>query len=145
MSVLDNWWSMYEDNEPWRYNNRQVCYHGQSSRCLDVWSHWRQQRYIYHDGSELHAVRGLEERYVVHRKVVWRSYHVWLLTELRYNIGWKPRRSIMFASWDGEEYGIIGSIEWLDVWNSVYSCFLVSECMTSSYFVSLAVGRRFEF
>ncbi|KAF6039742.1 NAALAD2 [Bugula neritina] len=28
--------------------------------------------------------------------------------------GWKPRRTIIFCSWDGEEYGIIGSIEWLD-------------------------------
>ncbi|XP_067928458.1 putative N-acetylated-alpha-linked acidic dipeptidase isoform X2 [Watersipora subatra] len=28
--------------------------------------------------------------------------------------GWRPRRTIIFASWDGEEYGIIGSIEWLD-------------------------------
>lgn len=30
-------------------------------------------------------------------------------------LGWRPRRSIIFCSWDGEEYGIIGSIEWLEV------------------------------
>ena len=30
-------------------------------------------------------------------------------------LGWRPRRTIIFCSWDGEEYGIIGSIEWLDV------------------------------
>lgn len=26
--------------------------------------------------------------------------------------GWKPRRSILIASWDAEEYGLIGSTEW---------------------------------
>lgn len=26
--------------------------------------------------------------------------------------GWKPRRTIIFASWDGEEYGLIGSVEY---------------------------------
>ncbi|KAL8947085.1 MAG: hypothetical protein Q9222_006592 [Ikaeria aurantiellina] len=28
--------------------------------------------------------------------------------------GWKPRRTIVFASWDGEEYGLIGSTEWVE-------------------------------
>lgn len=28
--------------------------------------------------------------------------------------GWKPLRSIYFASWDGEEYGLIGSTEWVE-------------------------------
>ncbi len=27
-------------------------------------------------------------------------------------LGWKPLRSIIFASWDGEEYGLLGSTEW---------------------------------
>ena len=26
--------------------------------------------------------------------------------------GWKPRRSILLASWDAEEYGLLGSTEW---------------------------------
>ncbi|KAM6496046.1 Zn-dependent exopeptidase [Amanita muscaria] len=26
--------------------------------------------------------------------------------------GWKPLRTVVFASWDGEEYGLIGSTEW---------------------------------
>jgi N-acetylated-alpha-linked acidic dipeptidase len=26
--------------------------------------------------------------------------------------GWRPKRTIVFASWDGEEYGLIGSTEW---------------------------------
>lgn len=26
--------------------------------------------------------------------------------------GWKPQRTIVFASWDGEEYGLLGSTEW---------------------------------
>ena len=28
--------------------------------------------------------------------------------------GWKPRRTIVFASWDGEEQGLIGSTEWVE-------------------------------
>ncbi|CAL1549053.1 unnamed protein product, partial [Lymnaea stagnalis] len=27
---------------------------------------------------------------------------------------WKPRRSIMFCSWGAEEYGLIGSTEWVE-------------------------------
>ena len=28
--------------------------------------------------------------------------------------GWKPRRSILFLSWDGEEQGLLGSTEWVE-------------------------------
>jgi len=28
--------------------------------------------------------------------------------------GWQPRRTIMFALWDGEEYGLLGSTEWVE-------------------------------
>lgn len=28
--------------------------------------------------------------------------------------GWKPTRTIVFASWDGEEYGLVGSTEWVE-------------------------------
>jgi len=28
--------------------------------------------------------------------------------------GWKPRRSLVYASWDAEEYGLVGSTEWAD-------------------------------
>ncbi|CAO3653849.1 unnamed protein product [Cunninghamella echinulata] len=28
--------------------------------------------------------------------------------------GWKPRRTIIFASWDAEEYGLVGSTEWVE-------------------------------
>ena len=28
--------------------------------------------------------------------------------------GWKPRRTIVFASWDAEEWGLIGSTEWAE-------------------------------
>ncbi|KAK3394368.1 hypothetical protein B0H63DRAFT_460740 [Podospora didyma] len=30
------------------------------------------------------------------------------------SIGWKPLRTIVFASWDGEEYGLVGSTEWVE-------------------------------
>lgn len=29
-------------------------------------------------------------------------------------MGWKPMRTIVFCSWDGEEYGLIGSTEWVE-------------------------------
>jgi N-acetylated-alpha-linked acidic dipeptidase len=28
--------------------------------------------------------------------------------------GWQPRRSLVFASWDAEEYGLVGSTEWVE-------------------------------
>ena len=28
--------------------------------------------------------------------------------------GWQPRRTIVLASWDGEEYGLVGSTEWFE-------------------------------
>lgn len=28
--------------------------------------------------------------------------------------GWRPRRTIMLGSWDGEEYGLLGSTEWAE-------------------------------
>ncbi len=29
-------------------------------------------------------------------------------------LGWRPIRTIVFASWDGEEYGLLGSTEWVE-------------------------------
>src|SRR5258707_13062816 len=28
--------------------------------------------------------------------------------------GWKPQRTLVFGSWDGEEEGLIGSTEWAE-------------------------------
>src|SRR6202011_2733880 len=28
--------------------------------------------------------------------------------------GWRPKRTVIFASWDAEEYGLIGSTEWVE-------------------------------
>ena len=28
--------------------------------------------------------------------------------------GWKPHRTLVFASWDAEEYGLVGSTEWVE-------------------------------
>ena len=28
--------------------------------------------------------------------------------------GWKPQRNIVLCSWDGEEYGLVGSTEWVE-------------------------------
>ena len=28
---------------------------------------------------------------------------------------WKPKRSVMFMSWGGEEHSYVGSVEWIEV------------------------------
>lgn len=28
---------------------------------------------------------------------------------------WRPRRTIVFASWGAEEHGLLGSVEWVEV------------------------------
>lgn len=28
--------------------------------------------------------------------------------------GWQPKRNIVLASWDAEEWGLIGSVEWVE-------------------------------
>ena len=30
------------------------------------------------------------------------------------NINWRPKRTIIFLSWDAEEYGLVGSTEWVE-------------------------------
>jgi N-acetylated-alpha-linked acidic dipeptidase len=43
--------------------------------------------------------------------------------------GWKPLRTIVLASWDAEEYGLIGSTEWTEDfgdWLKVNSMFFSS-------------------
>ncbi len=37
---------------------------------------------------------------------------------------WTPRRSIVFMSWSAEEYGTIGSAEWVEVKIKLTSLFL---------------------
>ena len=32
------------------------------------------------------------------------------------SVGWRPRRTIVFASWDAEEFGLLGSTEWAEVY-----------------------------
>jgi len=34
--------------------------------------------------------------------------------ELKKKMDWRPRRSLVFASWSGEEYGLIGSFEFVE-------------------------------
>ena len=35
-----------------------------------------------------------------------------------YRAGWQPNRSLVFASWDGEEWGLVGSTEWVEQFQS---------------------------
>jgi N-acetylated-alpha-linked acidic dipeptidase len=37
------------------------------------------------------------------------------LMVLKTKHGWQPRRSIVFLSWGAEEYGLVGSTEWVEV------------------------------
>ncbi|CAF0877194.1 unnamed protein product [Brachionus calyciflorus] len=36
------------------------------------------------------------------------------LSEMKKKFNWSPKRSIIFLSWDAEEYGLIGSTEWIE-------------------------------
>lgn len=47
--------------------------------------------------------------------------------------GWKPLRTIMFASWDGEEYGLLGSTEWVED----YAAWLGKTCVA---YINVDVG-----
>ena len=38
-----------------------------------------------------------------------------VLMSLKLSKNWKPKRSIVFLSWGAEEYGLIGSVEWVEV------------------------------
>lgn len=42
-------------------------------------------------------------------------------------VGWRPGRSIVVCSWDAEEYGLIGSTEWVQVSNNHRVSLLASE------------------
>merc|ERR1719494_53052 len=33
--------------------------------------------------------------------------------------GWRPRRTIMLISWDAEEYGLMGSVEWVEEYAAI--------------------------
>ena len=52
--------------------------------------------------------------------------------------GWKPLRTIVFASWDGEEYGLIGSTEWVEQYLPWLSGSAVA-------YLNLDVGARGDF
>ena len=34
---------------------------------------------------------------------------------------WRPRRTIIFCSWGAEEYGLIGSTEWIEVFRITHA------------------------
>lgn len=50
--------------------------------------------------------------------------------------GWEPLRTIVFASWDGEEYGLVGSTEWVEEYlpwlSEATVAYIVSPCFFSS-------------
>ena len=38
-----------------------------------------------------------------------------ILSEMKRNNQWRPKRSVLFLSWGSEEHGLIGSTEWVEV------------------------------
>jgi Zn-dependent M28 family amino/carboxypeptidase len=38
-----------------------------------------------------------------------------VLSEMKKNNQWKPKRSVIFMSWGSAEQGLIGSTEWVEV------------------------------
>ena len=57
--------------------------------------------------------------------------------------GWKPRRTIVFASWDGEEYGLLGSTEYVEQFPKFISKDVVAYInMDSGVYVLQVYGRR---
>ena len=37
------------------------------------------------------------------------------LAYMKQSRNWRPRRSLLFLSWDAEEFALIGSVEWVEV------------------------------
>ena len=44
-----------------------------------------------------------------------------LFGQLRIDSKWRPRRTMIFASWTGEEFGLIGSTEWVEQYLNILS------------------------
>jgi len=43
------------------------------------------------------------------------------LAYMKQSRNWRPRRSLLFLSWDAEDDGLVGSVEWIEVsMNSFY-------------------------
>src|SRR5579871_1071574 len=57
---------------------------------------------------------------VCHKEGLQKPFNIVLQLELARTFGyllangWKPRRTIVLASWDAEEYGLVGSTEWVE-------------------------------
>jgi hypothetical protein len=49
--------------------------------------------------------------------------------------GWRPRRSIIFASWAAEEYGLEGSFEWVYENKVLTSTYVKTESLKMSIFL----------
>ena len=55
--------------------------------------------------------------------------------------GWKPRRTIVYASWDAEEYGLVGSTEWAEEHASRSRSKKPCSCSTSTRPSAVASSR----
>ncbi|MGO9991062.1 MAG: M28 family metallopeptidase [Steroidobacteraceae bacterium] len=113
---------------PWR-GGLPLTYHvgpGPAIIHLKVRSDWRQKP-LY---DVIGKIRGAEEpdRWIIrgNHHDAWvfgaadpLSGHVALMAEAKaigtlVKSGWKPRRTLVYASWDGEEPGLLGSTEWVE-------------------------------
>ncbi|WBW72343.1 Transferrin receptor-like protease Tre1 [Schizosaccharomyces osmophilus] len=41
---------------------------------------------------------------------------IFTFSDMAKNLAWRPRRTIVFASWDAKQYNAIGSTEWVEHW-----------------------------
>ena len=57
------------------------------------------------------------------------------------NKGWKPRRTLMFCNWDAEEYGLVGSTEWIEVCIADISDSSLIKCTVKAPFTDNSTQR----
>ena len=55
--------------------------------------------------------------------------------------GWKPLRTIIFASWDAEEYSLVGSTEWVEDFGSWIGGRVVAYLNLGEFFAELGTTR----
>jgi N-acetylated-alpha-linked acidic dipeptidase len=114
--------------EPWR-GSLPITYHvgpGQARVRMTLQMNYGQRRLINVVGKVTGATAPDEWIVVGSHRDAWTfgasdsvSGHVSMMSVVRamgvmMKSGWKPRRTVLFVSWDGEEQGLLGSTEWVE-------------------------------
>ncbi len=62
---------------------------------------------------------------------------------------WRPERTIVFCAWDGEEYGLLGSTEWIEEHLTVLQRFVRFLCLPKGtaehtrYYCTRHISKKF--